>query len=518
MSDLINSTARPKKLVAFLVVIISAGLLCLSLFRAEWWLGDEGIVLRGASELLAGVKIYNDFFAFYPPGSYLLVEGWMKVFGYSFFDIRCLSVLIIVGIAGFSYLSILSVSESAVLSAFLTLGWLLTLTSEVILPVSHHWMTTLLSMSAFWFTSVSIKLDKNNTKLPLLVGMLAGASCMTTSSRGTLTVFAVLASYVGQRKYVRSFVYCFLSIFIVPLACLAYIVVNDEFVQAFKQIVVFTLTQYSSVTKVPFGYEIHWYYPNLYLFPLAALLSAWMLVRKFRNTVSDPLFRVCAFYCVAGFVGAFPRPDAFHVAFVGPFSLPLVGYCLSKITSGWSVKWRGIALALGVAWCLPGAIGLVHKGLTVSQKPVIATPNGNIAILGYQKDGGKELFQFLAAANPRDKFFFYPYMPMVPYLAQRRQVSRYDIFIPEYTTKAQYYEACQDVVGNADWVVLDLHLMKPKTWVQIFPGMSNPSPPETQAFERVLQQNFQFARDFGVFEVRRRTGTADAAACGQIMQ
>jgi len=54
-------------LIGLAVVVTAMLLFCFPFVHAVYWLGDEGILLRGAAALAAGGKIYTDFFAFYPP-------------------------------------------------------------------------------------------------------------------------------------------------------------------------------------------------------------------------------------------------------------------------------------------------------------------------------------------------------------------------------------------------------------------------------------------------------------------
>ena len=82
-------------LLGLVVVVTATVLLCLPFLRAVYWLGDEGILLRGAAVLAAGGKIYTDFFAFYPPAGYLIMEGWLKIFGPSFLAVRLFAILMI---------------------------------------------------------------------------------------------------------------------------------------------------------------------------------------------------------------------------------------------------------------------------------------------------------------------------------------------------------------------------------------------------------------------------------------
>lgn len=506
---------RRSTMLGLLVVVAVALLFCLPFLHAVYWLGDEGILLRGAAVLASGGRIYTDFFAFYPPAGYLIMESWLKLFGPSFIGVRLFAILMIMAIAGFSYLACLLASDSMFLSAFLALAWLATAKTTWIVGISHHWLTTMFSMAAFWVTLHAIggRGDKACTTLPGVAGLIAGTAAMVTSSCGLWTTLATAASF-DTRKFRREFITCLAGCLAMPLLCLGYIVLNGEFVAAYDGIVRFTLTQYAGIQKEPFGNGLPWYYPNLYLFPAAGLLTVVMLLRNVRT----PVFRVCAIYALAGLLGTYPRPDLVHINFTAPLALPLLAYGAMQLTAHWRAGDRRVLFALGVLWCLPGTVGFIHQGLKAICAPVVTTPVGSVSLLGNEKHGGGEVFNFLATLPGNAQIFFYPYMPLLPYLTDRQQVSRFDIFIPDYTPPAQYYEACVATARQAKWVVLDRAEMSPEHWLIVFPAMGNPRRSETVAFEQAIESNFALVRRMGVFEVRQRTTEASEMVCNAILQ
>jgi hypothetical protein len=103
---------------------------------------------------------------------------------------------------------------------------------------------------------------------------------------------------------------------------------------------------------------------------------------------------------------------------------------------------------------------------------------------------------------------------MLPFLARRTQVSRYDVFIPQYTTPAQYQEACRDVMRQASWVVIDRRWEDPELLKGV--GVHGPLPPESGRFEKVLEEGFEPVERFGFIEIRKRRKQASEAACAEI--
>src|SRR5262245_47769951 len=126
------------------VGLVTAGL-CLPFFRSVYWLGDEGVLLNGAVQLLKGNRLYVDFFEMLPPGGFVLTAAWLKFAGVSMSSARALAILCIVAIACLTYLTCWQVSKDKPLSVFLTIAWVV-MSQGYQTQVSHHWFTTLFSM------------------------------------------------------------------------------------------------------------------------------------------------------------------------------------------------------------------------------------------------------------------------------------------------------------------------------------------------------------------------------------
>ena len=88
------SGAQLDRALAVLVFLGSLSYLCF-FRRYSSMEPDEGIVLQGATRVLAGQVPYRDFFSFYTPGSFYLIAGLFRIFGNSFAVAR--SSLVVTG-------------------------------------------------------------------------------------------------------------------------------------------------------------------------------------------------------------------------------------------------------------------------------------------------------------------------------------------------------------------------------------------------------------------------------------
>jgi hypothetical protein len=129
------------------------------------------------------------------------------------------------------------------------------------------------------------------------------------------------------------------------------------------------------------------------------------------------------------------------------------------------------------------------------------------------------LLQQIAATPPGDAYFFYPDMPMMPFLTARNHVAPYDIFFPNYTMPSQYQNACISVMEHASWIVIDPSWTDPKFLSMAFPTMRNFRPSELSKFEQALDGGFERVARNGPFELwRRRSTGVDPGRCDDIAE
>jgi hypothetical protein len=184
---------------AWLLLVVAATVaLCLPFLRFVDWLGDEGVLLHGATRILDGQRLYIDFFEFLPPGGFMLTAGWFKLVGISIVSARALAILTVVGIACFTYRTCHLVSQNAPLSALFTIGWVV-MSQGHWTGIHHHWFTTLLSMMAAWAAVASTEYQQFPLRLALIGGAVAGMAAMVTPTRGLLAAIAVLLAYFRPR-------------------------------------------------------------------------------------------------------------------------------------------------------------------------------------------------------------------------------------------------------------------------------------------------------------------------------
>jgi hypothetical protein len=503
---------RGSRIVGLAFVAIMALAVCLPFSRAVYWLGDEGILLRGGAEMLAGKKLYTDFFEFYPPAGLLITEAWLFMFGHSFAAARALAIASIVGVSCFAYLACAAATEGFLLPAALTGLWLVMSQGQWTI-VDHHWFTTCFSMLAAWLSLLVARRAEPGARISFVAGLMGGAAAMVTPTRGGLAALATVGSLLDLRNRKIQMAACVAGCAIVPMACLAYIGLNGELVAGYADIIRFPATNYAGIQGIAFasGVTVQTL-PLALLYPLTPILALIVVARNGRAALKDRVFRSCSLFALAGFLGAFPRPDIVHIAFAAPLALPLLAYCTNQITKTWSRRTVYATGAMASMLCLPVGMSYLRDAHTAWGTPASATAAGPISFVG-DPDAPK-VFALIEKTPRNDAFLFYPYMPLAPFIARREHVSRYDMFVPEYTPPDQYAEACASANARAEWLVLDRTGMDPAVIKAIFPAVRNPSPPETTAFERLIGDDFRFVAKLGRYEIRKRVAPSPIRPCG----
>jgi len=203
-----------------------------------------------------------------------------------------------------------------------------------------------------------------------------------------------------------------------------------------------------------------------------------------------------------------------HIAFATPLACPLLTYCTNRIIASWLPKYRYALAGLAISLCIPSVAAFSFIVYTALKAEFTVIPRGRAVFLN---NGTRELMARIAAAPSLDRYFFYPFIPMLPLLTDREHVSKYDIFIPSHTSPSQYQEACISAVRRASWLVID-RSWTAANFLRVFPAMRDAEPRETRRFELALQSAFEFVARDGAFELRRRVKTVNETVCAGIAQ
>jgi hypothetical protein len=493
------------KFAGLVAVALLTGLACLPFLNSVFSLGDEGILLQGADRLLRGEKLYLDFLEFLPPGGFLLTATWLWGTKINLFAARTLTAVVIVAIASSSYLIGYRILRSAAVPAIFAMAWVV-MSQGGWTQVNHHWFTTMFCMIqlcalVFW-------IDAPHRLFFLgVAGLAGGTAAMITPSRGALMLVAGLAAFsTARRQFGELIIYCATAL-MMPLFLILYVASQGALSAAFDSVILYPLKQYAGIQSVAYG--AGWGIQNLLivlLFPAATILAVLHISRDWRAAVSDRLLRLFVCSALAAFCGFSVRADIAHITFAAPLIIPLLQYCIPPVFFSARLFRLATLSVIGLALGMSSTVFLTVALLTV-RSPELQTPRGSVKVL---RPDTKLLIQRVMDLPPNDTIFFYPFDPLLAFLTDRANPSRLDVFVPNYTTVAQFENECRSVTRSAKWIVVDHGMIE--SWEGIFPAMRGHSaPPERLQFERALERAFSFVARDGSFELRQTTAAAGTA-------
>jgi hypothetical protein len=503
-------------------VALIAVVVCAPFFRFVQWLGDEGVFLHAATRILRGEMLYRDFFEFLPPGSFLIVAAWMKLFGVALTSVRVLAIGVIAAIAALLYAAGRLASGNRPLAAPLAIAWAV-FSQGTWTIVTHHWFTTAASMAAA--VGLFLSLDGAPRRgAAFAAGLFASAAAMVTQTRGALLCLAIVGVLLTLPRARAPLVSAIAGIALPPAAMLLYLAAQGALAPAFDDVIRYPARHYAGIQPVAFGAWVsaqNWVL--VALFPLTFVLAGATFGVERAAVWREPRFRASLALATVGLLGLYPRPDATHIGFTVPLACPLFALVTTDLLGRLGRPARRGVAALLIGLCLPGIGGALEMVAVAHRGRTVVTAQGRIVAGGdLRRDdvAALDLAALVAQVDraPRDDgFFFYPFSPMLPYLTGRRHVAALDVMTPGYTTAAQFGETCARVVRDARWVVIDRYWSDPSFLRNIFPDLRDPDPPEKRGFEAALRRAFdKVVHASATFELRARTGRASVALCDGI--
>lgn len=481
------------------------------------WLGDEGVLLHAAVRIVDGQAPYRDFFEFLPPGAFLIPAAWMKVFGGGFLAARVLALGVVATIGALLYTGARLTSGNRVLAALLALAWAVRMSFET----NHHALTTAASMASGVCLLVALDGERGRRPTLFAAGLFAGTALMITHTRGAAlcaALLVVLASLPDARGRLAS---ALAGMTVLPAAMVLYLAASGTLAPAFDDVIGFPMRHYAAIQSVPFGSfatladgAVVAFLPLTFALAAAAFASAGSALRR------EPRLRAALALAVVGLLGAYPRPDAPHLAYVAPLGAPLFALAVADLLARLRPRARMIAavVLVGLATAHLAYAASLRARIVTGPLQAIATARGVVVRPpGPWTNDFAALVERIGRTGAGDAFFFYPYAPMLPYLTARRHVAALDVMPPGYTTAVQFRDTCARVLRDAQWVVLDHRFMDAATLRSVFPSLREPDPPERRAFESALALGFETVHRSVFFELRgRRQPAISAAPCDGI--
>jgi 4-amino-4-deoxy-L-arabinose transferase-like glycosyltransferase len=459
-------------------IAISLGLASLAVLSITWRTqglqSDESMNIYGALRMLAGERIYRDFWVYHTPGIFFLTAAIFKVFGESLFAVRMVLILATSATTSGMYLlgrKFMSRGFAAFAPAlFVMLGvnlWAIG---------GYHWYSTFILVFCVLFIARFLE-DRSRMKSLFAGGFLAALTFLFQQPKGGYLLFLVfpflLAEELTQRggtpklrRLIRTGgvfaagaatpIFLAAAYFALtgtlgdavsatigyPLKLLSQTGGEKGYGDFYGNLTHRTLSQLAGVLPLPgngawAAAVASWLID--YVAPLSIFVAAgaW-LFRRLKGKETNAIAALCSVAALAAYGSALQRPDFFHLLTIAPpcyVTLAYVIHCISGTAEeGKSSQIRRVAglalacvIALSCARILAGDLIYASRLETVSLGSRLGFRGlpKSMANAGFSDPLVTVIDYIQLNTAEDDAIFAMSYSPFIYYLSERRNPTPY---------------------------------------------------------------------------------------------
>jgi len=441
-----------------------------------WWLygnrlilgtNDEGIYLDAAERILHGQQPYRDFFGYMSPGSFWIHALVFRLFGTTLAAARSLVVLYAALECALVYWLVARFASPGCALATTFLFFAFETSDASRMTAQHRWDSAAFSLAAIALCTGAL-IDRRRLWFAVS-GALMVLAAIATPSMALLGVIT-LVWLVWQRE-LRPNAAWFLSGMLAAATLFFLALCLNGILGPLAAQMAWLSKNYSIVNGMPYGSIVGGYralFDGVAGWELG--ISAWLVfcmalpaVLPIVSLAGGAAFLLCPLQrndalrsvlpylmlCIAALViSIYPRADVEHLSFVAPLPYAVAGILAYRWVPTRLRAWLTLWMAVwAVAFFAVGAGGL--RGQEVR------TPVGNIRA---NVDDGRLVSGLLERVHPGDSLFVYPYKPLLYFLTQGENPTRYSYVQPGLMTPQDAALALADLKRKPpQWVIyLDL--------------------------------------------------------------
>ena len=261
---------------------------------------DEGFVLNGAWKMYQGQRIYEDFFSFIPPGSYLWTKWSFDLLGSSYWSAKLFSLLLLLASVWAIYRISAEFTRRRDISLMIAWSWLILSFYGPSLIINHNTHSSYVLLVGLYATILAVK--RRKASLFFVGGFLLGLVTFFLQTKGILVSTALLGLFLlyAFRKEIawKEYGAFALGIFTLPLIMIAVWGGGT----LYEHLIQWPSLHYPSVNRVSS-------IPFLFAFVIFGVLLALALKKEFPRKI----LWIIAVSQIAAFLSALTRPDIFHI-------------------------------------------------------------------------------------------------------------------------------------------------------------------------------------------------------------
>jgi 4-amino-4-deoxy-L-arabinose transferase-like glycosyltransferase len=419
---------------------------------------DEGIYLDAAERILHGQKPYVDFFGYMSPGSFWIQALAFRLLGLTQAAGRAPVIFYLAFECALIYWLVERYASRAV-GIVTSLFFLAFQTADAsMITAQHRW-----DSSAFALASIALCLGSKRIGL-VAAGFLIACAALATPSVA-LVAFVTL---IWLRKRAGWYL---AGIALAGTSAVIALWINGT-LWAFLQQLGWLSRNYGAVNGMSYGsiiggwsalfqgagiWELPVRFGIVFCLALPAVLPIVALVFWLRGRDATLLYLLL---CVIALVAStYPRSDVAHLAYVAALPYALASILIYRSMPSRPRAWLTISMG---AWA---AIFAMQAQLPGRLLP-LETPVGTVRTSAAEAPAVREL---LSRVQPRQSLFVYPYKPLLYFLTQAENPTRYSYLAPGMMTRADAGIALSELEARPpEWVLyLDLD---PAEFERVFPS------------------------------------------------
>jgi 4-amino-4-deoxy-L-arabinose transferase-like glycosyltransferase len=467
----ISSGLRARLLAAAPLAVFAFALLALWLSygnRLTLGTNDEGIYLDAGERILQGQKPYVDFFCYMSPGSFWMQALAFRLLGVSLAAGRAPVILYLALECALIYWLVERYASraAAIVTAFVFLAF--QAADPSMLTAQHRWDSSALSLASI---ALCVASQSESRRRRLVASGILGAFAALATPSVALVAIVTLAWLAGPAGRRAGAAWYLLGLSIATTAAGVALWANGTLLALLQQLG-WLSRNYSSVNVMHYGAIIGgyralfegartWELPVRFcvvfclalpaLLPVVALTGG-VLFWAQRKAHSEPLRSMIPYLLlsvVALAASTYPRSDVAHLAYIAALPYAVAGILLYRWLPArpraWIAIWGGAwATVFALQAQLPGRLLPLH------------TPVGDVRASAADAPAIQEL---LTRVGPHQSLFVYPYKPLLYFLTQTKNPTRYSYLFPGMMTSEDAGIALSELEAQPpDWVLyMDLN-------------------------------------------------------------
>ena len=443
---------------------------------------DEGIVLETAQRMVSGQRLYVDFFGYMSPGGYWLQELVFRVFGVSLLAGRILPIVWCALQASLVFRLTDRFATRLAASIATLLFVALQLEDHTNISAKHRWDSAALALLSISF-AVDAK-EKQSMWRWAISGAFGCAAILCTPSMAILVVITLLwICSAKQWKAAAAYLSGMVGLGFPALLLL----LSEGILQPFISQMLWLSHSHSEVNAMAYGSIMGGYSKILAngegiakLLPagLAACLAlpailpvlgvsglTWEALRGKVKQEEKSIFLYMAAVILALIVATMPRLCVSMLLYTS--ALPLAAAAI-YISRSWPA--RATAYSMMVLGIFMAAFAMNFWSESTKSMPLISP----VGIIRPAPDDRPGVAALLEKVKPGQSLFVHPYMPLLYFVTQAKNVSRFNFLHPGMMAASEEQTVMDDLTKSSPEWLLFLAWSR-EDFLSLFPGGANRS-------------------------------------------